>query len=408
MNIKYKIIIANIVLILAIFPYISILNLPFEIQPWALVLASIFSLNIIYEDKFKFPTALKIIMFFDFYVFLSFFYLVLKGDADFILGIRSLSGYLSIFVFSLVSYKSFIYIKSKYYIGSIGVWLAVAFSQIIFGAAWVAPLLTRFSSGGSRGLTSIAPEPSFYAAICISLLILNEFFYLDKKYKTNLYVGVFLILLLQIILSYSGVGMMLLILFASSKLFELIFIKEDKKRKLLALGAIFLIAISVLLFFNNKLLGDKRAGSVLKQSITDPIALVKTDYSVSNRLMNPVIGIYGGIIETKGLGFGVGSKEKGPAPEWLSKLKGIQMRFGGKIEGGLVSAIYDLGFIGVIFIFTVFWIVGMSILRNKKMRPALIASAMSLFIPMFIWGSLSFPLFGYILGIHLYCLCNKD
>ena len=84
------------------------------------------------------------------------------------------------------------------------------------------------------------------------------------------------------------------------------------------------------------------------------------------------------------------------------------MTFGGKIEGGLVSAIYDLGFIGVIFIFTIFWIVGMSILRNKKMRPALITSAVSLFIPMFIWGSLSFPLFGYILGIHLYYLYNKE
>lgn len=405
---KYKIIFSNVVFILAIFPYVSIFHLPFEVQPWPLIIASLFSLFLLCEDRFSIPTPLKILALLVFYSILTFVYLYINGNADIMIGIRSLAGYISVLVFSFVGYKTFSYVKSKYYIGSIGVWLTAGLIQLFFGVMVFLPILTRVSTGGSRGLTSLATEPSFYATLCISLLILNEFFYLNKKYNTKFYVGIFIILLLQIILSYSGVGMMLLILFAGSKLFEILFIKEEKLRKWLAFCAIVLIALSLLSFFSNKLLGDKRAGSVLKQSITNPVSLVQNDYSVSNRLMNPVVGVYGGIIESKGLGFGVGSKEKGPAPEWLSKIRGIETKFGGKIEGGLVSSVYELGFIGFVFIFTILWIVLMSIWKNKRMRPALITSVITLFIPMFIWGSLSVPLFGYILGIHLYYLYNRE
>jgi hypothetical protein len=293
----------------------------------------------------------------------------------------------------------------------VGAWLGGAFSQFLFGVSSLTIFLPRIAPDtglGGRGFASFATEPSFYAAACILLLVLNEFFYLQKRYNIKLYIGLFLVLLLQIILSYSGVGIMMLILFGCSKLFEVLFIKEDRKRKFLALGIIILITLSVLLFFNDRLLGGKRAGVVLKQSVSNPVSLVDKDYSVSNRLMNPVVGIYGGVVETKGLGFGVGSKEKGPVPSWLSKLRGIETRFGGKIEGGLVQSIYELGFMGIFYVILVLGIVVMSIFRNSKMRPALITSACAIFAPMFIWGSLAIPLLGYILGIHLYYLYNLE
>lgn len=42
------------------------------------------------------------------------------------------------------------------------------------------------------------------------------------------------------------------------------------------------------------------------------------------------------------------------------------------------------------------------------MRSALLVSGFTLFIPMFMFGPIAFPLFGYILGIHLYYLYDKE
>ena len=408
MNIKFKIIVSNLIFILALFPYISVFHLPFEIQPYALILASLFSLFLIYEDKFTIPKPLKVLGLFFFIALLSFLYLILINNFDILIGIRSLAGYLSIFSFSLVGYKTFIYIKSEFYKNAVFIWLLGTLSQLILGVMSVSLFISVIRTDSSRGVTSFATEPAFYATICISFLILNEFFYLKKKYGIKTYVGLFILLLLQIILSYSGVGIMLLILFGLAKMFEFLFIKNEKINKILSVSFVILIILSIFLFLNNRTLENKRAGDILKKSVSDPISLIQNDYSISNRLMNPVLGIYGGLVEEKGFGFGVGSKQKDLAPDWLSKIRGSETKFGGKIEGGLVQSIYELGFIGVILIFTVFWIVIKSILVNKKMRPALIVSLFSLFIPIFIFGSLSVPLLGYILGIHLYYIYNID
>lgn len=246
---KYKIIIANVVFVLAMFPYVLFFHTHFDLQPWAIIFASLFSIFLFYEDKFSLPTPLKILALFIFYAFISFVYLMLKGSASIFYGAESLAGYLSILVFAFVGYRTFSYLKTEYYFGAIEVWLMAAFSQLLFGAAVLSPLLSRVSTGGVRGLTSLASEPAFYATICISLLVLNEFFYFNKKYGIKAYSVVFLVLLLQIILSYSGIGMMLLLLFAMAKLLELLFIKEEKIKKWLTLGSMIFIILTVFLFF---------------------------------------------------------------------------------------------------------------------------------------------------------------
>lgn len=405
---KYKIIIANIIFFLGIIPYFKILNIPFETQPYALIFASIFSLFLLYEDKFKIPKPLKIILLITTYAFLTSLFLFIKNDIDIIITMQSLAGYVSVLVFSFIGYKTFKYIKPKYFIAGISVWAIGALAQVVWGAQSISSFVTIIKTGGLRGLTSFAPEPSFYAVVCLSLLLINELFYLNKKYGIFLYFTLFISILLQIIFSYSGIGMMLLILFAGGKSLEILFIKQDKKNKILATIIMSMIVISLSFFFNDKFLGEKRGGVVLEQAVKSPITLVKKDYSVSNRLMNPVVSIYGGIIETKGLGFGVGSKKKEIVPEWISKIKGKVIKFGGKTEGGLTQPIYELGFIGVVYLFVIIWIVLSSIINNKRMRSFLIISAVSLFIPKFIWGSLSIPLFGFILGVHLYYIYNDE
>jgi hypothetical protein len=405
---KLKIITANIIFLLGILPYVKIFNIPFETQPWSLIVASILSIFLLYEDKFKIPNLIKILFLITVYAFLTAVYLFFKDDFNLIFAIQSLAGYVSILVFSFVGYKTFKYIKPKYFIVGISVWAVGAILQVFWGAQILAPFVKIIKTGGVRGLTSFAPEPSFYAVVCLSLLLINELFYLNKKYNKIIYFIIFLSILLQIVFSYSGIGTMLLILFAGSKILQIVFIKEDKKDKFLAISILFTILIFLSLFFNDKALGEKRGGKVLEQAVKSPITLVKNDYSVSNRIMNPVVSIYGGLVETKGLGFGVGSEKKEEAPVWISDLKGIKVKWGGKTEGGLTQPIYELGFVGVINLLLILWIIFYSIYKNEKMRPFLIASAIAMFSPKLIWGSLSIPMFGYILGIHLYYIYYKE
>lgn len=402
MSLDYKMVLSNIFLfVLIVFPYFTFVKNSSDLQPWPLILSSLGIIFFLIKDKFLVNKRLKILFFFFLYALFYFLFLLFRNNLNFIFGIHALAGYFSVFIFSYIGYKTFSFVKVKTYLFSVVVWLYIAFAQILFGASIVAPFLSRFSTGGYRGLNALSPEPSFYAALCMYLLVFNEIFYLNKKYKTSTYILIFLAIILQIILSYSGVGIMFLGLFGVSKSIEFLFIKESILKKRLAFGAIVIIIFSMFLFVRGSIFGSTRGGEILKNSINNPILLLTKDLSVSLRLMNPVIGVYGGIIETHGLGFGPGSQWGENAPDWISKLLGQPTKFGGRILGGLVGSIYELGLMGVVFTGFIFSILMRSILKNKYIKTAFISSFLVIFVPIFMFGSVAFPLFGYIIGVHL-------
>ncbi|HTL39264.1 MAG TPA: hypothetical protein VL306_00405 [Methylomirabilota bacterium] len=416
---KTKIVLITLALIAVFFPYISPIHTPSDTQPWALVFALLLLLVICYEQREKFfrniPGPLKMLGIIFIYTGIVFFvHLFFLKDADFVLGLRSIFGYFSLIILTYFGFKFWQDIPGTFFIGAVGAWFIGAIDQVFFGFGIFAPLLHRFATGGFRGFkyfapgfTSFAPEPAFYATMCIYFLILNEFLYKQKKYSPASYIGIVIVLLTQIVMSYSGVGLMMLLLFLLGKGIELLVIKSNSREKKVQATVLVLSLIVVSLFLFNKSLNQSRSGALLQTSVTEPSALAD-DTSVTNRLGNPVLALYGGIFKTYGIGFGLGTKSTEALPSWLDKLTGGHGVWGGRIEGGFSQTIYELGIVGFILIGIILYIIGKSIIYGREYRGALIISFMTAFVSLFIFGAIANPLAGLLLGIHLYFASNKN
>ena len=278
---------------------------------------------------------------------------------------------------------------------------------MFFGSIILSGVVSRFSTGGYRGFTSLAPEPAYYAIFCIFLLILNEFFFFQQKYKRIIYYLILFLLIFQILFTYSGVGIGLLLFFTFSKMLHLLLIKDSKEKKFILI-AIIIPLLAVFMFTQNNFLKKTRGGDVLKNVINSPLDLYKNDLSVSLRLGNPIFGLYGGLVEKKGFGFGFSNISNKSIPGWLILVIGEERNFGGRIQGGLPSLVYEIGIMGLILSFVILFVFIKSIFINKRIKLILLISFMLILLPVMFFGSLAFPLFGYFLGIHLFYLYNHD
>ncbi len=408
MDIFFKqknIILGGLIFVTAVFPYISFFHTPFDTQPWALLLGLIFALLFIKGNRkdLKSIAPKPLIILLGIFLYATIFLAInlFLGKSDLLDGARSLLGYLSIIILAFVSYKIWAKLPVRLYLASLEVWFIIGLAQLLLAVNIVAIILPRFASGGRRGITSLAPEPAFYATMCIFFLVLNEILFREKKYGTKIYFLVVFVSLFQIIFSYSGIGMLLVMVFAGAKGLQLFYLSESMFDKKIVIAVVLMCALSVGVFFFNRNLQSTRAGYVLRLSLTDPGSLFRQDFSISNRLGNLVLGVYGGVVETRGVGFGLGAKSEKPIPEWIARVHGQTRLWGGRIEGGFVSAVYELGLVGIGFVATIFFIVVKSIRKNYRMAPTLLLSAIAIFCPFVLFGSIANPLLGILLGVHL-------
>lgn len=402
--------VANTILFVALFPYLTFVPTPFDTQPWALIIAMLFGASLLLKG-FSFPRPLWVLLFVAVYALLIYLAYLVLGASDPLDGARSVAVYLSVFFLALASYKTYKYVEVKLFIIAVVIWLLVGVVQLIYDIRFVSWLVPRFPSRlrlGYRGVPSLAPEPAFYATLCIALLILNEIFYKEQKYGSRLYLAIFLALIFQIVISLSGSGLLFLSLFMAVKVLTLFLGDKSTKWKTTSFLSGVIIAITFLLFAQLPMLQQTRGGHLLREASLDPIGLLQRDISVSHRVLNPVIALYGGIVKTWGLGWGLGRIEQEPLPEWLTSWLGIEKSWGGRIHGGLVQSIYELGIVGMLFFFSpIIWIIVRSIFRNQRMRNVCLLSGIVLLSLVTFWSSPAFPLFGYLLGIHLHYAYNQ-
>ncbi len=396
-----KKIIPSLLFVLMLLPYVSFVPLPFDTQPYALVCVALYITYAFLRKEIRIPQSIKILIGVTVYAAAAFGILLLMGKADMLGGLRSLSGYVSWIVFALFGYICRDEIFGAAFMIGVVAWLYGALMQLAFGLGSVAWLLPRFSTGGYRGLTSLAPEPAYYATACICMLVLNEYFYMKGNYGRAVYWTAFLASIVGITLSYSGAGLLLLAAFAGAKVVEVLFGAPDRPTRLRGILCVGIIGIALSLFFLGKVFGGTRGGHVLTQSISHPAALASSDLSVSYRLINPVLAVYGGIVETHGIGFGIGAKEGRPLPTWLAWKLGKVRLFGGRIQGGLFQPVYELGLIGFIVPAVVLLVLWESVRRKSRMRAVFIVSALVVFGPLFIFGPIATPLFGFLFGLHV-------
>ena len=396
--------ISNILLLLVLFPYISLSYTPYDTQPYTLIFSFfIFSILVVKKkNNLSFPRPLGCIL-------LIFLYAICIYHlfSDHVYAYRSLAGYASIFFIALASYKTFKYINVKYYIISVFIWLFFGVVQLTTDKYFCSWLLPRMSSSIERGVTSLAVEPSYYAIVCIFLLILNDIFYIADKYNKLLYFIIMILLSFQILISLSGLGLLFLTIFFFAKIISVLLSGGIVRNFITVCFCGMVSFFFILSFLYIPELQSTRGGALLTNAINDPIMLFYADGSIADRASHLLLSFYS-LIYSHGIGLGLGTWNNNvyalinSAGGWIEEIASVDLSIGGRILSGWGSAFFELGIVGVFLFLTVLWIMFFGMRRNRKMRSVYLSSSIVIFSIMCMAVPLAFPLFGYIIGIFLY------
>ncbi|AUN33070.1 hypothetical protein [Niveispirillum cyanobacteriorum] len=155
-------------LFFSFFPYIKVIPLPIDTQPTAVLLGMM--LLFLLKRHASAPdiwvigamTAAAVALF-------------AIGAKD-LSAIRNITGYISLFVFA---YLFFLIAAEqpdrlrRFVAVAICVWLAVGLMQVLLGKGFMTFLISDARTTAGRGVTSLAPEPTFYASQVLFLLIIH-------------------------------------------------------------------------------------------------------------------------------------------------------------------------------------------------------------------------------------------
>jgi hypothetical protein len=196
--------------IFTLFPYVSIYSFGTDIQPISIVFVFVYvAIVFCYGVPFQ-----SILVFLMLPFLLSIMLIFLDGNM--FSAIRSVLGYATICLTPLV----FVYILKRHnrlFILSLKcstiIYLIVGLIQLLVNRNFLSFLLNRASTSDNRGVTSLAPEPTFYGLICLFFILC--FIALDIQNKRK-YI---LILLFQIVIlaQSSMIILFLCIFFATTE-----------------------------------------------------------------------------------------------------------------------------------------------------------------------------------------------
>ncbi len=401
-------ILANLLFLLAAFPYVSIVPLSSDIQPYTLLLAVVLAAALLTNKRrpLRLPRPVWVLGLLLLYA--GFIYLA-RSEPRY--GLRSLAGYASVFFVTVAAYQAFPRLKTGTFLFAVSVWAAVGALQVFYRKDFAGRLLARMATSSVRGVTSLAVEPSYYAFTCMFFLILNALLYRRGRYGRWLYQALNVLLYAQIFITYSGMGLVFFALLFATRAVELLVTRPGVKAaaKLTALG----LALGglVFLFFRVPSFQNTRAGVILRRAAANPLALVFRDASISDRATHIVLSFYS-LSYTRGLGLGLGTwtdhveELAGAAGGWAERLARANRvsTEGGRIMSGWGAAAYELGAVGLVYIVLV-WALILKTARGPGDRPERIGRAANLsllFVLILAAVPLATPLFGFLLGANYY------
>jgi len=393
---------ANSFFLFALFPYISLVRRPFDTQPYAFLLSLVILMGFLAAGKLSLPRPLWALTMPAVYSIAIFF--VSEGSE--FGALRSIVGYVSVFAISAAAYKVSGYLYPKLLGFSVFVWLLIGVIQTVMDKEFGTWLLARFSTTPLRGVTSLAVEPSFYAVMNIFFILLNELFYSRRLYRRRWYFLILCAAVLQIILSSSVLGLLLLSAFLLAKSVSILWASKRARSIYSGMGLAvvtwgFLLSL-VWLFLNEGYLGETRAGWLLADFLDDPISVLD-DESVAARLLHIVVPIYAFISGGwTGLGLATWGNH---GLELASQIEGTVVRlspyssFGDRILSGWGSALFELGVFGLIMIGAVSKIFLNEAAREKDRRHVYLLLLLLIQLVMISAVPLALPVFSLLVGL---------
>jgi len=163
-------------------PYVKVINIPTDTQPYALLLAM--CLFFVFKIKFN---KYNLVLFF----LLIYATLIFLIDTKSLNSIRSLLNYFTLFFVSYATYKIFKTEKinaEKFFSVIFFIWFIVSFMQVIYDPHFLTFLISNPRTTPDRGITGLAPEPTHLGMMFIFFILfalsLDGF-----KYK-NIVIGI--------------------------------------------------------------------------------------------------------------------------------------------------------------------------------------------------------------------------
>lgn len=341
---KLNHILCKLYILFCLFPYIQIVPLGTDSQPYALLLGIIITCEYGFRKLNKYFLLLFVCMLFAVLIFF------LSGIN--MTSTRSLINYISVFIIPYATFQCLrkgIAINYKIFKICIYIWLFVGITQLIFWPSFCTFLLPRGGYegiGSIRGATSLAPEPTFYAIICVLYMILsNLFFHEEKDYRK-----IQLILLFQIFIIARSTTIILLLIISVGILYLIKILRKDRYK------LIYFIAGFIILFFIiNAILpyiANYRIGILLNELINKPSLFLVADESVNERFVHAFFPFYA-FIQDLGIPhlyntFGEYMAKIAQSNDFSDYISYSLPAQYPRIMSGLGSAAYELGLIGLI------------------------------------------------------------
>lgn len=263
--------------VFSLFPYLSIIPIPTDTQPYAVVFAAL-----IFLTGRSVALPLPIWILFAVMVIATIVYLATGATFN---GLRSMVGYASVFLVSaavLILAFHGIRLSDRMLDVAVYIWLVVGVAQRFISSDFLAIILTRSGTSEGRGVTSLAVEPSAYATMMLFILIIYFIRGRERSWPAVL-------CLLQILfLAQSALG----ILFALFAVGLYTLIRLSAPAALITL--LTLAGISFYLLVNaENLLAGTRIGGLLMLLHDRPELILSADQSVAARAANIFYSING-------------------------------------------------------------------------------------------------------------------
>ncbi|WP_395151026.1 hypothetical protein [uncultured Allofournierella sp.] len=363
-------------------PFLYLLPIPSDTQPYAFIMACVFCVVV---RKVKIPKIFyNIIWIYILIVVGALVTIILAKPSEKFLVLRKTFNYVSLFVVSTAVYNMLIAnngINEFWEKLFISIWFLVGAIQAYIYPNFMMQFVSNARTGGARGVIGLASEPSFYGYMMIF------FFLIASQFKKSKILFQAMCIIQIVLFAKSAVSLIYLaILFACYIIKQMVLIYKQKPEKVIGMIFISMIVVFFVLKFGDDLIsvfGNTRMIVLWKNlisnldSITSIEQLYQLDYSVATRVNSVATAIreffaYGGIPH----GF-------------------IYEDFSFRVESGYGTLLYEMGILGVIFIYIISKILYKGFKNNGPIFVCI--SAM-------MFSSVQFgnPMLSFILGYGMY------
>jgi hypothetical protein len=308
--------------------------------------------------------------------------------------LRTAFGYFSVFV---IAFSIYVLLKkscadlTRFFFCITIIWFLVGLVQSFIYDNFLNFLVVRTNTTIDRGITSLAPEPTYYATIAFFLFLINYINY--YKLKINFVILIFTVFVLA---QSSTIAM---VVFVSGVIY---LISNFKFLSIKNHIVLLFIAFSTFssYFFIKAFLENSRIYFLISRIIEGPKLFLTIDGSVNARfwhLFAPYISSYENSFIPQGYsGFTNSLTETlDRYPEYSHPY--TYSYIGEKIQSGTGQLVYNLGLIGLIYFCILFYLT----YQVLGVRKALFVSS-TVFLIMSTAVPISIPFFGFLFGYMAY------